>query len=234
MDLGCSTGNLVSKASNFVSFASGVDFSPKMINIAKKKYKKKNIFFEDTDILKYKTRTKFDLISANGFIEYFSKKQLVNIIKKISSLLNYNGYFIFSSRNRIFNIFSNNEYTKMEVNLKTVNSIIRESLSLTNLPLNTYLKKKSIKFETIKHKTPICVKGVYLINQYTPLQLVNFLKLLNFKVINLSPINYHSVLPNSIKNKKINFFNHKLIKENPNNLKLIPFSSSFMVTAKKL
>ena len=80
-----------------------------MISIAKKKYGeniKRN--FYSMDIKKYleENKNKYDLISANGFFEYFSTNEMNDLFKKIKQNLNKNGYLIGSFRNRLFNIFS--------------------------------------------------------------------------------------------------------------------------------
>ena len=83
LDVGCGPGNLVYNSSKFTKKSVGIDFSKEMISIANKNFKKKNIFFYCSSIFDFHNKEKFDVISANGFIEYISINDLKKFLKII-------------------------------------------------------------------------------------------------------------------------------------------------------
>jgi len=222
LDIGCGTGNLVNKVFFYVKKnLSGIDFSKSMIDLANKKK------------IKFKSNIKYDVISANGFIEYFSKKELILIFSKIKKLLTKNGKIFFSVRNRLFNVFSLNEFTKLEMNSNKIHNLLRESFAIVNSSFSKFKRNKSLKFDIIRYKQPNTGVNVSLINQYTPLQIIKFIEKLGFEAIEIAPINYHSVIPQyKDTNKIVDIFNSNIIRKDSLNKKLIPFSSSFIIVAK--
>jgi len=234
LDIGCGTGNLVNKVFFYVKKnLSGIDFSKSMIDLANKKKINERIQYKCVDILKFKSNIKYDVISANGFIEYFSKKELILIFSKIKKLLTKNGKIFFSVRNRLFNVFSLNEFTKLEMNSNKIHNLLRESFAIVNSSFSEFKRNKSLKFDIIRYKQPNTGVNVSLINQYTPLQIIKFIEKLGFEAIEIAPINYHSVIPQyKDTNKIVDIFNSNIIRKDSLNKKLIPFSSSFIIVAK--
>ena len=110
LDIGCGTGKLVNKVASKGIQAIGVDFSEEMIKIADKECKQAE--FICCSIFDFPFRDKYDVISANGLIEYISYKELDKLLNLSRKALKPGGSLILSSRNRLFNIFSLNEYTK--------------------------------------------------------------------------------------------------------------------------
>ena len=66
------------------------------------------------------------IVSANGFIEYISKQELQKFLSDSYDLLGKNGLLVFSSRNRLFNVFSNNSYTHSEIKMSNISELIKE------------------------------------------------------------------------------------------------------------
>jgi cyclopropane fatty-acyl-phospholipid synthase-like methyltransferase len=146
LDIGCVTCNLVNKVFFYVKKnLSGIDFSKSMIDLANKKKINERIQYKCVDILKFKSNIKYDVISANGFIEYFSKKELILIFSKIKKLLTKNGKIFFSVRNRLFNVFSLNEFTKLEMNSNKIHNLLRESFAIVNSSFSKFKRNKSLK-----------------------------------------------------------------------------------------
>ena len=82
LDVGCGSGDLVNMSKPYTQNSVGIDFAKKMINIAKKKFlksKNNNLEFYNKSIFNFKTTRKFNLISANGFIEYLSLSDFYQI-----------------------------------------------------------------------------------------------------------------------------------------------------------
>ena len=86
-----------------------------MIKIAKKNFLKKNLYFENLDIFNFSTKKKFDCISANGFIEYLSLSDIKKFIRISNDLLTNKGCLIFGTRNRLFNLYFLNKFSKNEI-----------------------------------------------------------------------------------------------------------------------
>ena len=70
-----------------------------MIDIAEKKFSRKNLNFECKSVFNYQPNSVFDVISANGFIEYLSINQIKNFIKFCKKNLKKNGFLILGSLN---------------------------------------------------------------------------------------------------------------------------------------
>ncbi len=239
LDVGCGVGDLVFNSSKITKKSVGIDFANEMIKIANKKYKKKNLLLETKSIFDYTTEIKFDCISANGFIEYLSINEIYNFFKISKKLLKIGGFLSISSRNRLFNLFSLNEFSKKEIEGSKFKILYREALNCNKSKnLDEFKKFKSDKISIINFKQPNTGINVNVRHQFTPLQLYFTLKNLGYMITDIHPINYHPVVP-SIYNTERNykFFSNnifkKSFKKNFNKLSNLPFSSSFMITAKK-
>ena len=96
LELGCGTGKntewLQTKASKILA----VDFSEKMLGIAKKKISCENVIFQKADITKNWdwTLDKFDLVTCNLILEHI--EGLEYIFDQAFSKLNQGGYFFIS------------------------------------------------------------------------------------------------------------------------------------------
>jgi 2-polyprenyl-3-methyl-5-hydroxy-6-metoxy-1,4-benzoquinol methylase len=239
LDVGSGSGELVIGLSKLGFDAQGIDFSESMIKKAKRQAMKnkveKNKFICDS-FFDYSFDGTFDLICANGFIEYISEDQFQEFLKKTYNLLSKNGILIINSINRLFNIFSFNDYTKDEIKYGNLNSLIDECVVFNSgKSLNSVLKNKRSKIKTNlkKHtKTGIDVDTRF---QYTPFQIFERLAKNHFKPFDIFPIHIHVFTTESRKefpdfhNQVSNFVQNK----KSNKIAFIPQSSSFMVLARK-
>lgn len=235
LDVGCGSGDLCFETSKITNNSVGIDFSKKMISIARKKFKGKNLKFYDISIFDYNTDQKFDVISAVGFLEYLSFKEIKKFISYCDKIMTNNGLLVLGSRNRLYNLFSLNKFTEFESNLRTYKKFMKESLSLNNDRLKIFLKKNKTKMEETPFKQPTTTGiKVNVRNQFSPSQINSMLSNLGFKITDLEPINYHPVTPKiyNIGNKEYRKISN-FIMNDENKLSLIPFSSSFIVAAKK-
>ena len=206
-----------------------------MINLCEKKNNKKNVKFIASSFFDLNLKeNSFDLISANGFIEYISIEQLHLFLKICKKILKKNGKIIFSSRNRLFNLFSLNDFSKKEINnSKSLKFLFKESIDLANKSFKNFINLKNnlplIKISDQK-KTTINVNIRY---QFTPLQLINLINKFYFKTLDIYPINYHPVIPKNYKlnEKNIRIISNKLLKTFPK-MNMIPYSSAFMIIGK--
>jgi ubiquinone/menaquinone biosynthesis C-methylase UbiE len=236
LDIGCGSGDLCFYASKIAKKSIGIDFSSKMISIANKKFNRKNLSFIDGNIFNYQPKDKFDVISAVGFLEYLSFEEINKIISYCYKNLTRSGILILGSRNRLYNLFSLNKFTEFEAKLKTHKKFLKEAIDLNKFTLTNFLKNNKNSFEETPFSQPTTTGiKVNVRNQFTPGQINSLLSKHKFKINEISPINYHPVSP-AIYNKgdkemrKIS----NLIMMEKNKLALIPFSSSFIISAKKI
>ena len=234
IDVGCGSGDLSYEASKITKKSLGIDFAKNMVKIAKKTFKKNNLNFQNISIFDYKITEKFDCVSANGFIEYL--RDIKKFIDISNRLLNKNGYIIFGTRNRLFNLYSLNKFSLNEIKKKSFNKFYEESIALNNLKFKDFIKLKKNSFEEVHFKQPKTGIKVDKRHQFSPLQIVDILNRTGFKVIDIHPINYHPVPPiKYLKEKNFKLFSNFIYKyKDKNKLSYIPFASSFMVTAKKI
>lgn len=240
LDVGCGTGDLVCDLARKEIHAVGVDFSKEMIDIAienakelkleKAKFKCCSIFDHDFE------QDKYDVISANGFIEYISYEELNKFLELSSKNLNSGGSLVLGSRNRLFNISSLNKFTEEEIEEGNFNSLLSEALQIVKCDdIKSLIGQKTVSLqkEGKKHsQTGIEVTTRY---QFTPVQLINRLNDNGFEPVEIFPIHIHGVLPKFIdKHPSIHVHISNLLQSHAqDNISLIPQSSSFMIHVKK-
>jgi 2-polyprenyl-3-methyl-5-hydroxy-6-metoxy-1,4-benzoquinol methylase len=180
LDVGCGSGELVCNISKLGVRSLGVDFAKEMIDLAKKKASVENLTqasFERNSIFDLDlSNNKFDLISANGFIEYISHQEMIKFFDFVADALRPGGSFVFSSRNRLFNLISMNDFTLQEIESGSLEALLKEAVrwnagqDLSNVPNNDFAEFQDP--QTKHSKTGINVATRF---QYTPFQLISLL-----------------------------------------------------------
>ncbi len=240
LDVGCGTGDLVNEIAKRGIRAVGVDFAEEMIKIAKDNVQKihcKLAKFICCSIFDFNfNHTEYDLISANGFIEYISFKQLNEFLEISFKHLKSGGSLVLGSRNRLFNIFSLNNFTQNEIEEGTVNSLLLESIALVKgLTIQELTNIEPVSLPKVNQKQLNTGIDVSIRYQYTPVQLIRLLKDKGYKPIHISPIHIHGVVP-KFKNQYSAIhanISNLLQTYSKKNIVLIPYASSFMIHAKK-
>lgn len=236
LDVGCGTGELGRKSSSHIKSYVGVDFSSAMLKLAKKiNQNNKKITFFENDFLNFETNMKFDCIVANGFIQYNSTKNILIIFNRFNKLLKKNKYLIFTSRNRLFNLFSLNNLTKQELVHKTFKNFYKECIFLNEYKLDKFVKLRLNKFKETNIRqmnTKIKIKNR---QQFSPLQIVDLLNKSKFMLIDILPLNFHPTINSKFENhliyKKFKTFIHS---QKKNKLKYLFQCPNFIVIAKKI
>lgn len=245
LDVGCGTGDLVISLNKIGYDSSGIDFTFSMIEQAKKDAKTAEIDtnkFTHISFFDYKPKSKFNLISANGFIEYISEKQFEEFIANSYDYLEKGGILVFESRNRIFNCFSFNTYTEAEIQLNEINNLLEECIIFNNAKdinqilssnfqpkITKNLEKHELTGDKYAHIT------VDVRYQYTPFQLIRILEKNGFSVLDLYPVHIHAITTGAKqKSPEVHTqLSYHLLEQKNLHLQLIPQSSSIMITARK-
>jgi ubiquinone/menaquinone biosynthesis C-methylase UbiE len=240
LDIGCGTGDLVLEIAGRGIKAIGVDYALEMIALAKERGRAKSdglAKFYSANIFKFELSSEsYDCISANGFIEYISWEQLDELVLLAHRVLKPGGSLVMGSRNRLFNIFSLNDFTEMEVDAGNVQALLGESIAISGGADEAELasiEPARLAVGDIQHRNT----GIDVTTrmQYTPVQLIRLLETKGFETVQLSPIHIHGLAPRLARlsteaHTRISNLLHADALENRH---LIPQSSSFMIHARK-
>lgn len=240
LDVGCGTGELVCEASRRGIDSTGVDYAAEMVQLAETKAGDEGVpdaKFVCASIFELPIEDgEFDLISANGFIEYISLEQLNSFAGLAARALAPGGSFVVGSRNRLFNVLSQNDYTLMEMQAGALDLLIRESIDLAKV--TSVAELNGVEFapiqaaETQHAKTGVDVGTRF---QYTPMQLIDLLSNYGLSAAEIYPLHIHGAPP-SFKSSaaEVHTSIANVLQEYArNNLRLLPHASSFMLHAVK-
>jgi len=200
LDVGCGVGDLCIELARRGIRTTGLDFAPKMIEIAGRRLAESPVTgldFHAKDIFEFPLEKEaYDLIVANGFIEYVSFAQRDLFFSLALEALSPDGSLVISSRNRLFNLFSMNSFTEQEMAEGALEGLVLESAAwVQGETVDTMLghEAAALPKEDIMHAdTGVGVKTRY---QYTPVQLLQLLGAAGYGAEGVSPIHIHGVLP---------------------------------------
>ena len=244
LDVGCGSGQLVIQLAEKVVNSIGIDFAPEMIRISQDNAKKliSNATFKQCSVFDYQCApNSFDLVSAQGFIEYISESELDSFIDFCGQSLRLNGVAVVGSRNRLFNVISMNGYTSMESKLGTLTQLIDESTLIQNTETqNSLFEVLSDTHFASRHPVSHPFTGVEVTTrfQYTPSELIAKFKTVGLVPQRIYPINFQPI-PQSL--LAINEWAQvkdqiaSLVSKSPREShQFVPFSSSFVLALKKI
>ncbi len=240
LDVGCGTGELVCDIAGRGVDAMGVDYAPEMIDLASRKAREKGILqdkFVCSSIFDFEMIPEnYDLISANGFIEYISQRELQTFFDLVAQALSPGGSFVVGSRNRLFNLVTMNEFTLQEAGSGSIDLLLREAVKWTTA--NQMLEVVNAESaplqaaETEHGNTGIHVKTRF---QYTPFQLMTLLNDRGLQAVEVYPVHIHGLTPSFKQtNPQIhNSFATLLQTHARHNTQLLAHASTFMLHVKK-
>lgn len=243
LDVGCGTGQLAIEASRTGWRVVGVDYASSMVDICKSNNQEAGTHAEfhcasifDFDI---KAGT-YDVISAQGFIEYISLTELDTFLDLARNGLKSGGALALGSRNRLFNMHSLNEYSSLELQLKTIDKLLRESIviqsSKSQLEAITKLTELNYEYDhpDAHPETGVKVETRF---QFSPADLISRLKKNGLKPARIFPVHFHG-LPLSLAGderlKPLHLELAQLVSTQfINSHAFVPYSSSFVIEAMK-
>jgi 2-polyprenyl-3-methyl-5-hydroxy-6-metoxy-1,4-benzoquinol methylase len=131
LDVGCGTGQLAIEVSKKGWHSVGIDYAASMIDICRLNNHQAgaNAEFHCVSFFDFDMKAAiYDIVSAQGFIEYISLDELDICFDLISKGLKSGGAIVLGSRNRLFNLHSLNEFSLLELRLNTVDKLLNESI----------------------------------------------------------------------------------------------------------
>jgi ubiquinone/menaquinone biosynthesis C-methylase UbiE len=240
LDVGCGTGQLVLAAAAAGLTAEGVDFSAQMIAHCESNrdshhgsaHFRCGSFFDLTW-----PDASFDVISAQGFIEYVSPQEMEDFFHRCQRMLKPGGALVVGSRNRLFNVVSMNEFSVLEMNQGVLPLLELESIALLAAATQegAFLSLERLaRTDPQPSRHPDTGIGVDVRHQYSPADLISRLRRFDFRPRTIFPIHFHA-LPLPVKSQQPALHHHlaKMLGAlAPRSHHLVPFSSSFVLDAR--
>jgi 2-polyprenyl-3-methyl-5-hydroxy-6-metoxy-1,4-benzoquinol methylase len=241
LDVGCGTGQLVIAAAKRGLEADGIDFAEQMVEQCEANKSAAGVnakfrcdsFFDATWPDEH-----YDVISAQGFIEYVSQDQMEVFFHRCHKMLKPGGALVVGSRNRLFNIVSMNDFTRAEMELGVLTSLMAEAIALQSSPTQEAAFGALRRFgraDAQPDRHPMTGIAVEVRYQYTPADLIWRLGRHGFGPRTLFPVHFHG-LPGPMKTQHPAIHNQlaKLMGEiGAQEHRLVPFSSTFILDARK-
>jgi SAM-dependent methyltransferase len=240
LDVGCGTGELVLEMAAKGIASTGIDFAPEMVRACEQKRRAlqaQKAQFHCCSVFDYNAADNSeDLISALGFIEYISPRELGDLLRFSHRVLRRGGALVLGSRNRIFNLVSLNEYTRMELALGTTDRLMDEAIAFTGAgDLQSALAAATGERLPQPEAHPGTGIAVAVRYQYTPGELAAAVRDAGFYPTMVYPVHYHPMPPQA-KTKLLPMhvaFSDSIFEAAAQDLRLVPFSSSFVLAARK-
>jgi 2-polyprenyl-3-methyl-5-hydroxy-6-metoxy-1,4-benzoquinol methylase len=241
LDVGCGTGQLAVAAAAAGHRATGIDFSPEMIQHCEANARKAGVTatFKCGPVFDFDFGAEsLDVVSGMGFIEYFSPEEMTEFFRRAYRMLRPGGALVIGSRNRLFNLFSHNAFTTLEIELGTVEKLLQECVALQNSPTQEAALAALRKLERIDPQPsahPATDTPVTRRPQYSPADLALRLREIGFTPKRLLPVHFHG-LPVSLTREQPKL--HEDIAQTISDLcesdpRVLPQCSSFVIDVRK-
>lgn len=240
LDVGSGVGDLVCEAAKMGIKATGIDIAGGMVDIAHKRAMDDKLNLAEFIVADYfdwhVEDTSYDVVVANGFIEYVSYEQRDEFFNDAYRILKPGGSLIVSARNRLFNMMSANEYTKEEIASGNIGKLVDEMVALNEcktLAELLVMDTAPMQQEGMEHAgTGIAVSSRY---QYTPVQLMKIMHREGYGLKDVSPIHIHVGTPRFKEQEpRVHYEVANLVHEFAlNNWQLLGSASAFMIHGMK-
>jgi 2-polyprenyl-3-methyl-5-hydroxy-6-metoxy-1,4-benzoquinol methylase len=241
LDVGCGTGQLVIAVAQRGLEAEGIDFAAEMVIQCEANARAAGVsarflggsFFES----QFEEHA-YDVISAQGFIEYLSPDETDEFFRRSAKMLRPGGAIVVGSRNRLFNAFSLNDFTRLEAEMGVLGILIAEATALQSSPTTEAAFLALRRYERIDpqpDRHPVTGVPVEARYQYAPADLVYRLRLCGLTAQSLFPVHFHG-LPSTVKAEHLEFHSEIALAAAEigfRDHRFVPFSSSFVIEARR-
>lgn len=138
LDLGCGPGYFLELLINFGYRAHGLDIAPAMVGQAFARLKVRKVLadrfrLETADATLWRSPHRFSGVAALGVLEYLPDD--TDLFQTANRALPIGGAFIVECRNRLFNLFSLNEYTRTSLKKGEYGEMLEEYQELSRSPV---------------------------------------------------------------------------------------------------
>jgi len=240
LDIGCGTGDLILDFAKSGINSTGIDFANEMIDFCNHQKQELSLDlanFHHVSVFDFAPADhSYDIISALGFIEYLNPKELTLFLDLTSRWLRPDGMLVLGSRNRLFNLFSLNRFTSLELEAGTTHTLLEEAVQIAtcdaaNLSFDKLATASSNLNTTQNH--PFTGIDVSTRHQYAPGQLATILYKAGYTPKSIYPVNFHAFPPTIIpKTADLHVsIANAAFNELSDNFATIPLSSTFIMAA---
>jgi 2-polyprenyl-3-methyl-5-hydroxy-6-metoxy-1,4-benzoquinol methylase len=241
LDVGCGTGQLAIEAAKRGLEAIGIDFAQDMIEQCMRNGREAgvNATFRCESFFQMSPKKPFDVISAQGFIEYISSDELELFLARSAAALRPGGAAVVGSRNRLFNIVSLNKFTEMERQLGLFEALLEEAIAFQTSATQEAAFSAVTKLERIDPQPashPDTGIGVDVRYQYAPSELIKRARAYGFAPNKIYPIHYHALPISSVaSHPALHGRLATAIQElAPADSRFVPYASSFVLDLRKI
>ena len=241
LDVGCGTGQLVLAVAGKGLEAEGIDFAEEMIAQCEANRREADVpavftcrSFFDMPV----ADGAYDIISAQGFIEYLSAEQMETFFARSAHMLRPGGALVVGSRNRLYNVVSLNDFTRIELDLGVLPALVAEAIALHSSPSQDTAFEALRKHERIDpqpDRHPGTGIAVDIRHQYAPAELVARLRRHGFAPRTLFPVHFHG-LPPAVKAEHPEIHSRLAALMDgvaPADQRLVPFCSTFVLDVRR-
>jgi 2-polyprenyl-3-methyl-5-hydroxy-6-metoxy-1,4-benzoquinol methylase len=244
LDVGCGTGQLAIEVAKRGWSSVGVDYAESMIELCKSNNRKDRgkAEFRCSSIFDFDLKSdSYDVVSAQGFIEYISLDELDAFLAKVSKCLKRDGSLAMGSRNRLFNLHSLNEFSTLELKLNTVNLLLEEAILLQTAKSQSEAMERlqalncEYSYPDAHPEAGVKVDRRY---QFSPADLMKRLSRHGLLPTRIFPVHFHGLPLSQVRDEKLSALHAELAEivshRYINSHAFVPFSSSYVIEAKKI
>lgn len=241
LDVGCGTGQLAISAAQMGWDAVGIDFAAEMVDQCRVNAQAAGVSarfiaasFFDSDF----EEDAYDVISAQGFIEYISPAEMDEFFGRCARMLRPGGALAVGSRNRLFNAFSLNAFTRQEAEFGILDTLIAEATALqSSASFEDALRElgRLGRVDPQPDRHPITGIPVETRYQFSPAELAFRLQRHGLNTCALYPVHFHA-LPPSVKAEQPTLHSEialAVAKIGLRDHRLVPQASSFVIEARR-